>query len=190
MSASALEFSRPIDVADLPAEGRAFAIEASASECARVAARLSVPAVESLQADGTVRPQGRVGVVRLAGTVSARVRQICVVTLEPFDVTITADLERLYDASIGDEWADAEDEQGQLVVHVGPDAFSEPLADARIDVGEAAVEQLALELDPHPRKPGATFAVPIDGRVADALPASSPFAKLAGLRRRQPGGPH
>jgi thioesterase domain-containing protein len=190
MSASALEFSRPIDVADLPAEGRAFAIAASASECARVAARLSVPAVESLQAQGTVAPQGRLGVVRLAGTLTARVRQICVVTLEPFDVTISAALERLYDAAIGDEWADAEDDGGQLVAHVGPDAFSEPLVDARIDVGEAAVEQLALELDPHPRKPGATFAVPTDGGAADARPPASAFAKLASLRRRQPGGPH
>lgn len=190
MSPCAFEFSRPIDVADLPAEGRAFSIEASASECARVAARLGVPAVESLQAEGTVRPQGRVGVVRLAGTLSACVRQICVVTLEPFDSTVTAALERLYDESIGDEWADAEDDQGQLVVHVSQDAFSEPLLDSRIDVGEAAVEQLALELDPHPRKPGATFAAAIDGNAADGPSSPSPFAKLANLRRRQPGGAH
>lgn len=190
MSASALEFSRPIDVANLPAEGRAFAIEASASECARVTARLGVLAVESLHAEGSLRPQGRVGVVRLDGTLTAHVRQCCVVTLEPFDVTVTAALERLYDASVGDEWADASDEQGQLVVHIGPDVFSEPLVDARIDVGEAAVEQLALELDPYPRKPGVTFATASDGSVADAPPPSSPFAKLASLRRRHPGGAH
>lgn len=190
MRASASEFSRPIDVASLPAEGRAFAIEASASECARVAARLGVPAVESLHAEGTVRPQGRVGVVRLAGTLSARLRQICVVTLEPFDMTVSAALERLYDESIGDEWADAEDDQGQLVVGVSEEAFSEPLVDAHIDAGEAAVEQLALELDPHPRKPGATFAAAIDGNPADPPVPPSPFAKLASLRRRQPRGTH
>lgn len=181
MSASALEFSRPIDVADLPAEGRAFSIEASDSECVCIAAQLGVPAVKSLKAEGTVRPQGRVGVVRLEGTLTALVRQICVVTLEPFDAAISAAVERLYDAAIGDEWADAEDDHGQLVVHVGPNGFSEPLVDARIDVGEAAVEQLALELDPHPRKPGATFTAPVDGNVPDA---PSPFAKLASLRRR------
>ena len=190
MSTSAFEFSRRIDVADLPAEGCAFAIEASASECARVAARLGVPGVESLQAEGTVRPQGRAGVVRLAGTLSARLRQICVVTLEPFEITVSAALERLYDESIGDEWADAEDDQGQLVVGISQEAFSEPLVDGRIDAGEAAVEQLALELDPHPRKPGATFAAAIDGSATDAPSPPSPFAKLASLRRRQPGGTH
>ena len=48
-----------------------------------------------------------------------------------------------------------------------------------IDLGEAAVEQLALDLDPFPRMPGAKL--PDEPEPANV----SPFAALAALRAKQ-----
>lgn len=190
MTASPFEFSRPVAAGDLPAGGRAFAIDASAHECARIAARLGIVAVERLHAEGMVRPEGRSGVVRLTGVITASVRQTCVVTLEPFSVSITAALERLYDATIDDEWGDAEVDAGQLVLHGDDDTFCEPLVDERIDAGEAAVEQLALELDPHPRKPDVAFTETVPATDGAPPVADSPFAALAPGWRPASDGEH
>ena len=56
---------------------------------------------------------------------------------------------------------------------IDPESEDEIVYDgSTIDLGEAATEQLALGLDPYPRKPGATL-----DDEADA-PSSSPFAVL------------
>jgi len=47
-----------------------------------------------------------------------------------------------------------------------------------IDLGEAAAEQLALALDPYPRKPGSS-GVP----ETPEQEAGGPFGRLASLRR-------
>ena len=61
----------------------------------------------------------------------------------------------------------------------------EPLAGTHIDAGEAAAEQLALELDPYPRAPGAELAPAADvvGFDGDdgAEEGRHPFARLAAL---------
>ena len=50
------------------------------------------------------------------------------------------------------------------------------IEDGKIDLGQYAVEQLALSLDPFPRKPGAEFVQPEE-------PAEiSPFAALKALK--------
>ena len=54
--------------------------------------------------------------------------------------------------------------------------------DGKIDLGQYAVEQLALSLDPFPRKPGAEFVQPEE-------PAEiSPFAALKALKPRDEQG--
>jgi uncharacterized metal-binding protein YceD (DUF177 family) len=65
----------------------------------------------------------------------------------------------------------------------------EAIVDGMIDLGELLTQQLALALDPHPRKPG----VDLDSVLAEAPAgrreaierggASGPFAKLAQLKK-------
>ncbi|MCT6647115.1 DUF177 domain-containing protein, partial [Enterococcus faecalis] len=58
----------------------------------------------------------------------------------------------------------------------------DPIEDGKIDLGQYAVEQLALSLDPFPRKPGAEFVQPEE-------PAEiSPFAALKALKPRDEQG--
>ncbi|MGI4747246.1 MAG: DUF177 domain-containing protein, partial [Janthinobacterium lividum] len=79
---------------------------------------------------------------------AARLTRTCVVTLEEFPVVVAEQfMVRFVPAEPGDEQADVE-----LDLDADDDV---PYDGTTIDLGEAAIEQLALALDPYPRKPGA-----------------------------------
>lgn len=103
----------------------------------------------------------------LSGRVKAVAEQVCGITLEPLPVTID---ERFTVALI--EQPETASEVEVTLEDDSPDVIE----DGRIDLGQYAVEQLALNLDPFPRKPGAEFIPP-------AEPAEiSPFAVLKQIR--------
>jgi hypothetical protein len=115
--------------------------------------------------------------------VKAKVVQQCVVTLDPVHQDLAFRFERLYGVDVADEWGEAAGSHIEVILSLDSEVTEEPLIDGRIDVGEAAAEQLGLEIDPFPRSPGAV----LDGNRCDgtggddeAPPASaSPFALLA-----------
>lgn len=161
---AALELSRPLAVERVLHSGTAFTVAADARECAAIAARLMIPAVETLRCDWLLRP-GEGGMIEARGTLSTVVTQICVVTLDPFDSTIREQF-LVHFVPAGREASQEDPDDPDEIVYEG----------ALIDLGEAAVEQLALVLDPYPRKPGA--------QLLD-LPAESsagPFDTLAKRR--------
>ena len=159
------EFSRPVNLARLPPEGREERLAATPAECAALARRFAIPAVNRLEAVLLLRPEPG-GIATVAGRLAAEVVQDCVVSLEP----VTQAVEEVVVLRIvpaGHEPSDDPD---------GPDEI-EVLGDS-VDLGEALAEQLSLALDPYPRAPGA--ATP--GEDAGDAPAG-PFAALAALRR-------
>ncbi len=183
------ELSRRIPLrrlgADLPAGDRlVIEVEADPSECAALALRLHVPAVAGLGCRFALSGIGRNGVVEADGVLQARVMQVCVVTDEPFEAEVTERFSLRFVPA------------GQLAAQ--PDAALDleadddvPYGGDAIDLGEAAVEQLALALDPYPHRPGAERPVglrigdpPVVGQDPDDA-APNPFAALARLR---PGG--
>jgi|APTNR8051073442_1049403.scaffolds.fasta_scaffold15206_3 hypothetical protein len=178
MAESVAEFSRPMAIHDLPVAGRPFAIEANADERAALARLYQIRDLLRLQASGTVRPQAGGERIRLDGRLQAEVVQTCVVTLEPITSRIDAPLQRLYGAEAGEEWE--EGAGAEVFLDLSCDLLTEPLDGDTLDLGAAAAEQLALELDPYPRAPGAEF-----GGLDDAAPTASAsgLAQLAGWRK-------
>lgn len=176
------EFHRPLPAHDLPVAGRPFAIEAGSEERAALARRFGIVAVNSLRAEGFVRPEANGRRVRLDGRLSAEVVQTCVVTLEPVTATIDAALERLYGHDVAHDFGDG---VGEVFLDLADDLPAEPLTGGVLDLGAASAEQLALELDPYPRKPGAVFqGVPNGARSAHCEEPVGPLASLAGWRKR------
>jgi uncharacterized metal-binding protein YceD (DUF177 family) len=161
------EFHRPF-AADRVGEGVEQPVEATVAECAALAARLLIPAVLSLSCRFHLRPIRR-GAILAEGELRARVRRDCVVTLDPFDMRLRERF-RVRFVPAGRESNDEDPESDDEISY---DA-------ATIDLGEAAAEQLALALDPYPRKPDASL--PELEQEAEA----SPFASLARLRRPDP----
>jgi uncharacterized metal-binding protein YceD (DUF177 family) len=159
------ELSRSLSIERISSPVTRFAVEATAAERAAIAARLLIPAVHSLSCVYELMP-GSGGGVAARGHRLASVIQVCVVTLEEFEVPIEEPF-RLRFVPAGSETDDDDPESEDEVPYEGH----------AIDLGEATVEQLALALDPYPRKPGAALAVEADEEAAH------PMAKLAALRR-------
>ncbi len=179
------EFSRPRPAVNLPSEGRTFAASASVEECAALAGRLGVLTIGRLRIEGVMRPRSRGKQVVVGGFLAAEVTQSCVVTLEPVVNTLDVTFERVFEFGIEDEWARFGDASRDLVLGTPEIDAADPILEETIDIGEVAAEQLALELDPFPRAPGAVFETPTNETDAEpAIDTANPFAVLNRLRKR------
>ena len=174
MTAPVPELSRPVATDRIPAAGMTLQVLADAAECAAVATRIGLAAIESLVCDLTlVRPlagsqRRREGEILAEGHLRATLVRECVVTLDLFPVSVDQRF-RVRFVPAGSESEDADPESDDEIPYEG----------AAIDLGEATVEELALTLDPYPRKPGA--ALPDDAVDIDL----GPFAALSRLARPQ-----
>ena len=160
------EFHRPLAVLRLASGPHSDSITATPAECAALAIRMGLPSIASLVCAFTLHPRPA-GQFLAEGRLRARITQTCVVSLEDFTARLDEHF-RVVFAPADLDAADDDPESDDVV----------PYAGTAIDLGEAAAEQLALMLDPYPRKPDASIA-PVD---SDITPAS-PFAALARLRK-------
>lgn len=135
---------------------------------ARIVKALDLGSLAAFEAELNLVP-GRAGWT-LSGRVTATLEQICGITLERLPVGI----DQRFAVELVEVTAPEPDEVEVTLDDDAPDVVE----DGRIDLGQYAVEQLALTLDPFPRKPGAEFVQPEE-------PAEiSPFAVLKTFRAR------
>ena len=160
------EFSRELAVERIGPAGHDLTVVANATELAALAQRLQLPAVSALTCRFRLRPAQN-GTIVAEGWLDAIVTQTCVVSLEDFEALVS-DHFVVHCVPTGRESDDIDPEK--------PDEI--PYRDGVIDLGEAATEQLALALDPWPRKPDAS----LPPTTTDE--ATSPFATLR--QRRLP----
>ena len=98
----ALEFSRQIATESVGDGDMSFSIDATPEERARLAERFDLVSLDRLSAKITLTPEKGGQWLRLKGSFSALVRQICVVSLESFESDIENTLERLFDTTLKD----------------------------------------------------------------------------------------
>jgi len=135
----------------------------------RIATALDLAALDRFQAEVSVVPS-RMGWT-LSGRVAADAVQTCGVTLDPLPVVI--------DKTFSIELAERVGSEPDDIVEISMDDDApDTIEDGRIDLGHYAVEQLALSLDPFPRKPGAEFVQPPEPTEI------SPFAVLTAFRAK------
>jgi hypothetical protein len=168
-------FTRPVRVESIPGEGLEQRIEASQAERAALARLDGLPAIGRLAAEFTLRRVGR-GIIQVRGEVHAEVTQTCVVSLEPFDVTLNEPVDVRFAAPTGEGAGRRAPPITAAEVEsfaIGDHEAADPIVDGKIDLGALAAEFMILGLDPYPRKPGVEFTPPSDEEARDA-----PFAKL------------
>ncbi len=151
-------------------------LEADQRDLSAVAQELDLPAVGRLRGRATV--SAWLDGLQVDATWSGSATQTCGVTLEPFDTEFSGAFQ--IRAVPTDSPAAAEPEAADLEIDLATPDPPDILQDDAVDVAALLVEHLALELDPFPRKPGATFEPPA------AEPGLSPFAVLARLPGRSP----
>ena len=158
------------DLARLGDAAQEVTIDADAEARAAIARQFGIPAIEALSGRFRI---GRIGpdLAEARLELAARVVQSCVVSLEPVEQTVAEHTSfRLLTSGEPDD-ADTLD----------PDAPDDIIADGTVvDLGALLVEQLALALDPYPRRPGAE---PPAAAATGAGDEAHPFAALARLRR-------
>lgn len=143
---------------------------------AALAKELSLRALTKFRADVTVKPW--LDGVELTGRFKAVVEQVCGVTLEPFEQAVDGEID-IRAVPVGSALASSPEGREVELDPEGPDA-PDVLDGDSIDVAAYAVEHLALEIDPFPRKPGATF----EYQAPEA--ELSPFAALKALKADKP----
>src|SRR3954469_13773469 len=84
-------FSRPILVERTLRAGQPVTVEASAEEREALARDFGLVAIRSLT--GTFRLSGSLHRLHVTGEIEAAVTQTCVVTLEPFDATVSEEVD-------------------------------------------------------------------------------------------------
>lgn len=164
---AAVELSRLFPV-ERARDGAHVVVEATEAECEALTRRMGVNAVKSLRCTFDLRAE-EADTIAAQGLLTAEIVQNCVVTLEPFESVIEEEF-RVRFVPEGEEIPDLDIEADDEIVYAGN----------QIDLGEAASEQLALALDPFPRKPDAVLP---DGAGEQQ---TSPFAALAKFRDPPP----
>jgi uncharacterized metal-binding protein YceD (DUF177 family) len=151
-------------------------LEADAAVRGRIAKALGLQSLAAL--DATLKASPWLDGVQIDGRWTARLTQICGVTLEPFETELNGEI-HLRALPAGSPALDAHQAHE---VDMDPEADDPPdvLEGDQIDLGACVVEDLSLAVDPFPRKPGATFEAPAQ---AGEL---SPFAVLAKLKGGAP----
>lgn len=171
-----------VNVARLPQKGMPVVIEADAAQREALAAEHGLLGVARYRAELLVTPWRRNG-VKVAGKVSADVVQQCVVTLEPMNARVSAEVEGLYlpeESKLGRQGFEG---GGEILLDAdgpdGPELFSGDM----IDPGALAEEFFGLALDPYPRKPGAEIGKPA-GESGESEPDGPLQQKLRKLTQK------
>jgi uncharacterized metal-binding protein YceD (DUF177 family) len=170
MSLPDLPYSEPVRLHQL-GSGVKRTLEPDAPTRARIVRALDLASLDAFTAEMELVPSP-VG-WRLSGRIRASLAQTCGITLEPLPVEI--------DAPFSLTLAESMEKDSEEIIITLDDESPDLIENGQIDLGQYAVEQLALRLDPFPRKPGAEFVQPPE-------PAEiSPFAVLKQLRASDEG---
>lgn len=169
---SSLPYSEPLRVHQIGA-GLQRRLEPDADTRKRIARALDLQALDAFQVDISLTPT--VSGWRLDGRIGADAVQTCGLSLEPLPVRI----DQSFVINLI-ERSDNEPEDEEIDLELDDDS-PDVIEEGRIDLGQYAVEQLALRLDPFPRKPGARFEQPPEPGTL------SPFGVLQALRPKDDG---
>jgi uncharacterized metal-binding protein YceD (DUF177 family) len=177
-------WSLPVAVAEIPETGRRTAMAADTHTREAIARVAGVQAVARLEAEFDLTRHGRDG-VHVVGSVSATVKQQCVLTLDPMESEIEEAIDLVFvpPSELPSDAGGAEE----------PTPSEEPpetLRDGVVDLGAVASEFLILGIDPYPRKPGAVFHAPQAKEHAPQAKdnvADHPFAALTALKKGKSG---
>lgn len=178
------EWSYVVDAAEIGSAPERLSIEAGPEERAALARRFGVVSLESLAASLVVTRNSGLMAVHVEGRLKATLTQSCVVTSDPVQSTIEADVEGWF-AEPGQAISFARARQEKLRQRGGEETplleekdDPEPIEDGLIDVGELVAQFLSLAIDPYPHKEGVGYEYMEEEQAASQSSRRNPFAAL------------
>lgn len=172
MSAT-LPYSETVRVNQIGA-GLSRRLEPDAETRKRIARSLDLQGLDDFAVDLEIKPTPSTSEWTMKGRVTAHAVQTCGLTLEPLPV----DVDRRFSIQL----VEAKPEETDEIEVTLDEEDADVIEDGKIDLGQYAVEQLVLSLDPFPRKPGVEFVQPEEPTEI------SPFAVLKALKSKDDQG--
>ena len=167
------DFSYPLQIDELNQGEQSYMLRADKAQLETLKEILQVPAVNYFEADIKLKFQKKRGILDVSGQVRAGLGLISVISLEPFDRDYKTDFTLTFDTNATYEQIREPDEDIEADI---PDI----VIGGRIDLGDIAIEQLALVMEDHPRQDGEEFSPLIED---DAPLRENPFAILSKLKK-------
>lgn len=138
---------------------------ATPAQCAKIAERFEIPKVKHLSASVQALLDG--DLVRVTGHLKAQLERTCVVTLETFNEDLDTDFEALFSEDV------PLIKEGEMKDDI------EPIDRGRLDIFDIVAEQVGLNMNPFPRKPGVS-----GNYVEQGDDSNHPFANLKNLIKK------
>jgi uncharacterized metal-binding protein YceD (DUF177 family) len=180
------EFSRPFALDALRERPVRHTVTATAEECAALAKRFEVLAIDRLEAKLTLQRVRAGRAVRVEGRIAASLQQACVVSLQPVAQKVAEIFSVLF-VPPEDLKPIPVDADGEIDVAAiaAEDELEEALPNGPLDLGELVAQEFAVTIDPYPRADGAEFQPqwgevgPVDAAEGKIKPFADLKAKLA-----------
>lgn len=157
-------------LAALPDAGLEVVLEAKPAERRSLAEFLEVLDVKRLRAR-LVLKRWRGHGVQVTGTVDAEVVQSCIVTLEPVTSRLELEIDRKF---LPESMLAHDGDPHEMLIDPDGEDPPEPMPHS-LDLGELAAEEVALNVDPYPRKAGAEAP---EAEAEIEIRGENPFAAL------------
>jgi uncharacterized metal-binding protein YceD (DUF177 family) len=181
LNLSEFGFSRSVEAETLKHGKSQKTLKATKNECKTLKQRFDLLDLRHLSATLNIQRRGtgsHTNVI-IKGHLDAEITQICVITLEPFNSVIKSKFASTFDARNFEEL-------GDINLYLKIEDTPELIVDGIIDLGELISQNLALEINLHPRKPGATIDLSTtmmlsSSEIKNELSIKHPFAALQKL---------
>lgn len=169
-------FSYPIVVDELSRTEKKYHLKAEGRDLEYLTEVLQVPEVKSFESEILLKNNPKEHILNVSGKVRAELELESVVSLEHFTKVYEPEFSMVYDTQMTykEQRALLEDDNGADV----PDIIE----NGKIDLGQIAIEQVALVMEDYPRKEGEVFEF-ISEFDEETTKAQNPFSVLAKLKK-------
>lgn len=178
-----MALSFDINIAVLPAKGRRVKLEPNEAERKELADEAGIVSAEWFFAELEFRRWRRDG-ISVKGTVKANITQECVVTLEPIQTIVEAELDRTFLPDGSKLLRPRLSSEGEMIIDYEGKDEPEGFIGETLDAWEIAMEHFILGIDEYARKPGMEFTSWSEDETVDTASTDekkSPFAALKGM---------
>ena len=169
------DFSYPIEIKDLSQNEQTYKIQANVEECKMLASILKVKEVKSFCAQINLKMNYKKNRLDIKGCVDSLLTLESVISVQNFDKAYQAPFEYYYDTSLS--YQDLK-ELNYGINDEAPDIIE----NGKIDLGQIAIEQLALILDDYPKMEGEQFSFQSEFDE-ETTRKTHPFAALEKLKK-------
>lgn len=172
------KFSYPVKIDELNQREYVFRLNADDDEKADIKEILQVDGVRKFVAEIHLKLNLRDHILQLWGHVRAHLELKSVVSLENFMKKYTSDFQLTYDTKA--TYNDIRDMSDSI-----NDDVPDIIENGQINLADVALEQIALQMEDHPRAEGEVFdfSTYVDTAEMKANDVENPFAVLAKLKK-------